>query len=149
MLSAALPQAQAAQVKSIKPTGALELENGQIAQFAGLIIPQESFSILSVLVSGKDLEFERESSEDYPKDAPSESGYFYVQTFEMDFPFKPNDPPRETKVMVNQLLISMGLARVDAEKNFKHREKFLKIEAEARSRGMGIWSYEAIPPQLP
>lgn len=138
-----------AHAKGIKPSGNLELQDGQEISFAGLIIPVESFSLLSVIISGKELELELERSENYRSAQGLKAAYFYVQTFEMDFPFQPESKPRQTKVMVNELLVSMGLARVDAENSFKHREKFLEIQKEAKSRGMGIWSYEtpALQPQ--
>lgn len=123
------------------------MQDGKEVRFAGIFIPSESYPLLSVIISGKELDFEPEYSEDYRGPESAEAGYFFVQTFEMDFPFKPESQPKETKVMVNELLVSMGLARVDREKQFKHREDFLKIEAEARDRGMGIWSYETIPPK--
>ena len=136
----------ALQVKSIQSTGTLKMDDGQEFHLAGLIIPSESLSLLSVILAGKDLNIEQESSKDYQKGDFSKAGYLYVKAFEMDFPFKPQTPPRESTLMVNQLLLSLGLARVDTERVFKHRDQFLKIEAEARSQGKGIWSYETLPP---
>jgi hypothetical protein len=145
-LACSLP-AFALQVKSLHPKGILELDNGEQTSLAGLLIPEESLSLLSVILSQKDLEFNAEDSDDYKKPGEPKAGYFYVNTIEMNFPFKPEDKPKETKVMVNELLLSLGLARVDAEKQFKHREKFLEIETEARTRGMGVWSYEEEKPK--
>lgn len=141
--------ALALQVKAFQPKGVLLLDNGEQASLAGITIPEESLALLSVILSQKDLEFEFENSDDYKSDELPKAGYFFVKTIEMDFPFKPEDKPRESTVMVNKLLLSLGLARVDAAKKFKHRDKFLEIEAEAKARGMGVWSYEQIPAPKP
>ena len=137
--------ALALQVKALKPSGILQLDSGKEACFAGLLIPSESLPLLSVLLAQKDLEFDVEKSAEYQISEMPQAGYFYVKTFEMDFPFHPGDKPKETKIMVNELLLSLGLARVDLSKNFKHRDKFLEIEAAAKNRGMGVWSYETPP----
>lgn len=136
----------AQEVKTIHPTGILEFENGEQVSLAGVIIPVESLMLLSVIVSGKNLSVQTETSGDYEKQENPKAAYLYVKTFELDFPFKPQSEPKESHVMINQLLLSLGLARVDGDKIFKHREQFLKIEAEARTQGHGIWSYEN-PPQ--
>ena len=139
-LGASLPPVFAAQAKSIKASGILEMKDGQQVRLAGLVIPEESLSTLSVLLSGKNVNFEQDSKN---KDATKpKTGYLYVKTKELDFPFKAEARPRESTVMVNRLLITLGLARVDLEQEFKRREDFLKLETEARNKGRGIWSYE-------
>jgi endonuclease YncB( thermonuclease family) len=132
------------QVKALESSGIIQFADGSRVVLAGVTVPPESVRLLSVIVSGKEIEWEQESSKDYLKTADPKYAYLYVKTFEMDFPFTPGARPKETKVMINELLLSLGLARVDGDKEFKHREKFLKIESQARTQGQGIWSYEPI-----
>ncbi len=133
------------QVHSIKSSGILELENGDRVTLAGIRVPEESMNSLSVILTKKEVSWEEEKSFEKNPAASVKSVYLYVNNQELDFPFKSGSAPRTKKVMVNEWLLSLGLARVDGEKLFRHKEAFLELEAEANRRGMGIWSYEPIP----
>ncbi len=67
--------------------------------------------------------------------------YLYVTTSEISLPVGSQAKPREKKVMVNQLMLTTGAARVNEKLSFKWKERFAKIEADARQKGEGIWSY--------
>ncbi len=95
--------------------------------------------VLTTLIAHKDLSFEPEGS---LTEAGRQSGYLYVNAFEIDFPFHPQGHPREKRLMVNQLLIELGAARVDTGKVFKYKNDFLKAEEKARLLGAGVWSFE-------
>ena len=44
--------------------------------------------------------------------------------------------------VLNELLISTGAAKVDATHSFDHIKDYLSLEAEARRKGEGVWSYD-------
>lgn len=131
----------AERVRTVRKDGILELDTGAKVQLAGLEIPPETGPLLVVLLAGKDVQLEKES---LPASAPENEAhlvYLYVKTSEVELPSKTGFDPKEKKVMVNQLLIAMGAARVDESLTFKWKERFAKIQAIAREKGEGIWSY--------
>lgn len=135
-----VPVSRAETVKVVHDDGALELAGGNLVTLAGLEFPEESRRLFPVLLAGKDVEVQ-------PDSAPAPAGvpapvYLYVNTSEIDMPFPQGLVPHEQKVMVNELFLALGAARVSPEKVFDQRESFLRIEAAARTRGEGIWSYE-------
>lgn len=69
--------------------------------------------------------------------------YVFVETKEAAMPLKRGAAVRKKRVMVNELLISLGAAKVAGGTNFKKRKDFLKLETKARTEGAGIWSYES------
>jgi len=42
--------------------------------------------------------------------------------------------------MLNRLLLKKGLAAVFRRYNFTHKKNFLKVEKQARKKGLGLWS---------
>ena len=42
--------------------------------------------------------------------------------------------------MLNRLLLKKGLATVFRRYNFTHKKNFLKVEKQARKKGLGLWS---------
>ena len=139
----------AQQVHAIKSAGVLDLDNGEQITLAGLQIPEESLQSLSVILTKKEISYDEEDAGKTPNQGASKSVYLYVNSKELDFPFKPGAEPRTKKIMVNELLLSLGLARVDSAKLFKRKQAFLALEADANRRGMGIWSYEPIIAKTP
>lgn len=127
-------------VKGVHEDGTLELAGGSLVTLAGLEFPEESRRLFPVLLAGKDVEVQTDSSS-VSGGAPAPV-YLYVNTSEIDMPFPQGFLPHEQKVMVNELFLALGAARVQADKIFDQRESFLRIEAEARTRGEGVWSYE-------
>ena len=47
-------------------------------------------------------------------------------------------------MMLNEVLLAWGSARVEHKTAFRRENEFSKIEAEARQKGEGIWSYEPL-----
>ena len=133
----------AQQVHAIRPSGILELDNGEKVILAGILVPEESMGSLAVLLSKKEISLDEEKSAgNDPAAASVKTVYLYVNNQELNFPFKAGASPRTKKVMVNELLLTLGLARVDKEKTFRRKQDFLLLEAKAARQGMGIWSYE-------
>ncbi len=132
------PPAQAASVKTIDENGILELQSGEKICLAGIELPSESIRLLSSLVAGRKIDI------DYAKTAKTQnlkSAYLYITTPVFHFPPAANAKPEQKKIMVNEFLLSIGAAKVgEAEKKWKDR--FEKIQLEARRRGEGIWSYD-------
>ena len=132
-----------AHVRAIRADGTLELANGDTIRLGGLRLTSEAVHFLSPLLAGKEIELEYDPLWGVPSGPPvPKPAYVFVKTQELDFPFSPRASPRQKSVMVNQLLLGMGVARVDKSLRFKRRDEFFKIEAEARQKGEGLWSYE-------
>lgn len=130
---------QAERVTSLSLDGVLELESGKKVILAGVELPVESFSLLTVLLSGKNVEVE--AAVEGPVNGPVPV-YMYVQTSQVDLPNPADGKPEEEKVMINELLIKLGAAKVSGVPGGKHFDVFKKAEDKARESGQGIWSYE-------
>ncbi|HTL48733.1 MAG TPA: hypothetical protein VL688_11805 [Verrucomicrobiae bacterium] len=140
-----VPRLWAEKVSSIHPDGSLALDNGQTVQLAGLELPEETLRLLPILLGGKDIEVR-------PDTAPAEGpvpAYLFVNTSEIDMPFADKFKTREKKVMVNELLLFLGAAKVDRSKPCQELDGFLRLEDEAKKKAQGIWSYEENFSQAP
>lgn len=138
--------AEAARVAGIEKDASLKLDNGKKILLAGIELPEESMPLLGVLVGGKDIEFSGDSaSAELPPDAVAPS-YLYVNTSEIELPFAQAVAAREKKIMINELLVAIGAARVLRNLEFEHKAAFIELEDKARLDGQGLWSYEVIPP---
>jgi hypothetical protein len=134
----------AEKIKSLKSDGSFVLDNKdqESVRLAGLALAEESLPLVATLLAGKEVDISEDKN--LAKESPEKIKpvYLYVKTKELDLPFELADKPRESKIMVNELLILMGAARLDEERPFKERELFLKAESRAKERGEGIWSYD-------
>jgi len=138
--------ASAEKVMSAEPDNIFLLEEGRPVRLAGLIIPEESANLISILLAGKEIKLRVDGilgdKDDHLHPHPV---YIYVDTSELSFPFADAANTHQQKVVVNELLLGMGAAYVDQKLEFEMKERFLEIEAEAKLLGKGIWSYEEIP----
>jgi len=76
-----------------------------------------------------------------PAPDSKEYAYAYLQARYVKFPSKLHDVPDEQEVLLNEFLVKIGAARVDESQDFSHKTKFLKAQAEAKTKGEGVWSY--------
>ncbi|MCM8776245.1 MAG: thermonuclease family protein [Candidatus Omnitrophica bacterium] len=129
-------------VHSLSGDGSLELESGQKVSLAGIRLAPEAMRILPALLSGKDIEIEFDPSLERDGTTGLQPAFVYVKTQELTFPFSHDLPPTEKQVMLNEILLSMGAARVDTSVPFKRKAQFVEIEMQAKAKGEGIWSYE-------
>jgi endonuclease YncB( thermonuclease family) len=96
-------------------------------------------SVLRVLAQSQDLKFQLLAQ---PAPGGKEYAYAYLQAKYVKFPAKLRDIPDEQEVLLNEFLVKIGAAQVDESQDFSHKTKFLKVQAEAKTRGEGVWSYE-------
>ena len=138
-----VPSSYAAQLKSIDPkTGVLTFDDGRKAVLAGVQLEDGALKTLASILSGKNAEFIQAAA--LGEGAEPSSVYLYVQSNQIDFPPKTGSVSRPVKLMVNEFLLSAGLATVSQDLTFKNRESFLRIQEEAKKQGSGIWS-RALP----
>lgn len=120
----------------VLPSGLIKLDDGKTVSMAGIVPSEEAVSVISMMLAGKDISFEKESSDKYvPAHKEAEAGYIYLESKEIDFPFNPKSDPKEKKWMLNKFLLTLGMASVEADKEFKYKEDFMKEEALARQKG--------------
>lgn len=134
--------AQALRVKKIQPEdGILVLDDSRQVRLAGLHLAPEAFKSLAILFSNQDIELDEEKA--LIENSGTPFVYMSVKTLEISFPFKANTPPKGSKLLLNEVLISSGLAAVDERKPFKNKIPYLKLQDEARRQGHGMWSEES------
>ena len=130
----------AERVTKVTPDGILEMDTGKKVVLAGLKISPEGLRLLQVLTRGRDVEI------DYDPKRPTSSVpapvYLSIRSHEMKF--SRLRQIEHHKVILNEFLLQTGAAAVKTDASFKRKEKFLQIEARARERGEGIWSYEPL-----
>ena len=136
-----IANALADRVKIIHEDGTLELASGDHVRFAGIELAPEALNVLKSLLADKDVELEFDTDLARTEAKPEKPAYLFVKNREMDW--KPGPAvSRDIHVMINQLLIEMGAARVDLTRPFKYKNRFLESQNTAKTRGEGIWSYE-------
>jgi|GEM_PF-878694 len=135
-----VPAARAEQVVALKPDGVIKLNDGRAVRLAGVELSPESTSLLAVLLGGREVEIE-ELPEDGIKTVPGPV-FVYVKTSEIPKPHPVEIKAHEKKMMVNELLLQLGSAKMIENECGKHCGDFEKAQSEARSKGHGIWSYE-------
>lgn len=104
-------------------------------------MPSESLRLLPALVSGQKIELEFELDPSTRRANGISAAYLYVDTREIDIPVFEGVEPRENKVMLNELLVSMGAAKVNLAESFKHKKKLAQLQEASKVTGQGIWSY--------
>lgn len=128
-------------VTKVDADGTLTLEDGKQVTLAGVQMDTEGVSVLRVLAEKQDLKFQWIANAD-PE--AKECVYAYLQSKYVKFPAKLNEVPGEKEILINEFLVKIGAAQVDETRDFSHKAKFLKIQEEARKKGEGVWSYEAL-----
>ena len=126
-------------VTEVGPDGTLTLESGKQVVLAGIHMDSEGISVLRVLVQKQDLRLQLIAN---AAPGAKESAYAYLQAKLLKFPAKPDDVPGEQEVLINEFLVKLGAAKVAETQEFSRKARFLKVQAEARKKGEGIWSYE-------
>ena len=124
-----------------RPDGSLELDNDRVVAFAGIRLSEGAMRILPILLADRQVELELEASLSLESPENIILAYVFVQTRELQFPFKESDKPRVKRVMVNQSLLEMGAASVSETSSFKMKNHFIEIQNKAKKDGQGIWSY--------
>lgn len=137
--------AETARVAGIEKDASLKLDNGKKVQLAGVELPEESMPLLGILVGGKDVEVAGDSKTGELSAGEVIPAYIYVQTSEIELPFAQAVAAREKKIMINELLVAIGAARVLRSLDFEHKTVFIELEDKARLDGQGLWSYEVTP----
>ncbi len=143
--------AAADRVSNVDAVGIVETDRGTRLKLAGIEIPVEARALLSVLLDGKELEYNREPA--LPPD--SQTGaipvYLFVKTRQISVPLDNRSKLSQSKVLVNEMLLSLGAAQVVKQEVFKLKSRFLETQERARANGAGIWSYElsSLPGNLP
>ncbi|MBU3758793.1 MAG: hypothetical protein FGM27_02560 [Candidatus Omnitrophica bacterium] len=132
-------------VKSLEKDGSLRSEAGERMRLAGIELPEESIALLSVLLGGKDIEVTPDTKLSAGGNPETNPVYLSVSMAEIDVPFAQAVPARERKIMINELLLALGAARLQRDADFDFKESFAQRESEAREKGLGIWSYESEP----
>lgn len=136
----------ALQAVRLETNGVIELDNHQKIQLAGIQLDEEALKSISVILSHKDIHLEEEKNLANEAHPDVHFYYVHVNALEMNLPYRPSESAKETMLMVNELLVSLGLAKVDREHPFKHKARFEELEEQAKQKGRGIWSYEPLYP---
>lgn len=126
-------------VTEVSEGGELTLESGKRVSLVGITLDEEGLSVLRVLVRKKDVKLQLIAQK---KSTEQEAAYVYLQAKSLPFPFRQGEAPGENEVLVNELLVKLGAAKVDTAQDFSRKAKFLKVQAEAEKKGLGVWSYE-------
>ena len=127
-------------VTEVSPDGTLTLESGKRVALVGVLMDSEGASVLRVLVQKQDLRLQLIAHS--ASAGSSELAYAYLQAKYLKFPAKPNEIPDGQEVLINEFLVKLGAARVAVNQDFRYKDRFLKIQEEAKKKGEGIWSYE-------
>lgn len=126
-------------VKEVSPEGVLIMEDGRKFALAGVVMDAEGASVLRVLAQKQDVRLEVLNS---VKAADGgECAYAHLTAKAQSFPSGSGKTAGEEEVALNEFLIRTGSAKVDASQDFARKEKFLKLQEEARRKGEGVWSY--------
>ena len=131
------PLSYADHVKAIESDGTMILESGKKICLEGLEMSPDASRFLPALLSKKDVDFEEGTDK-----RGGACGYLFVNTSQVELPFKASDSPEAKRYLVNEMLLQTGAAKVKSGSSFKLKEKFITLETEARKSGQGIWSYE-------
>ncbi|HNX68748.1 MAG TPA: thermonuclease family protein [Candidatus Omnitrophota bacterium] len=125
-------------VEDVTSDGTLVLSGGKKVVLAGIRIDPEGISVLRVLVKKQDLRLDQATVP--PPDA-SQAVYAYLKAKSLTFPAKPQDVSEENEILLNGFLLSLGAARVAEAEQFEKKAEFMELQAEAKKKGEGVWSY--------
>lgn len=141
VLLSGLPIAHAEQAVSVSSDSTIQTDSGHSVVLAGIVPTPETYTFLKNFLPGRAITLEEAPSGAQPGITASRSVYLFLTLRELDMPIRPGQIPRENRVMLNQELLRMGLARVREDGSFSKKDDFLAIQAEAKRTGQGIWSY--------
>jgi len=128
-------------VRVIHADGTLELENGKRVRFAGIEMMPETIRLLPVLVADRELKIVTNRKEDSLRLTEPIPAYIFVKMVEMDMPITAKTRRNVKEILLNELLLSIGAARVQEDVLPKWRDDFREAEEMARETGAGVWSY--------
>jgi hypothetical protein len=126
-------------VTEVGTDGTLTLESGKQVVLVGVQMDAEGISVLRVLAQKQDLKLQLIA---HPVPGAKEFAYAYLKAKYLRLPAKPSEIPDEEEVLINEFLVKIGAARVAETQDFGRKEKFLKVQEEAKKKGEGVWSYE-------
>ncbi|MFH1208749.1 MAG: thermonuclease family protein [Candidatus Omnitrophota bacterium] len=126
-------------VTEVGTDGTLTLESGKQVVLVGVQMDAEGISVLRVLAQKQDLQLQLITN---PVPGAKEFAYAYLKAKYLKFPAKLDDIPDEQEVLINEFLVKVGAAKVAETQDFGQKDKFLKVQEEARKKGEGVWSYE-------
>ena len=125
-------------VTDVAKDGTLTLADGKRVVLVGIQMDEEGVSVLRVLAHKQDVKLQLLTH--VPVDG-KKSAYVYLLSKSVKHPGKPGAMPGEQEVLLNEFLLEIGAAKVAETQEFSRKAKFLKIQAEARKKGEGVWSY--------
>jgi Staphylococcal nuclease homologue len=126
-------------VTEVGTDGTLTLESGKQVVLVGVQMDTEGISVLRVLTQKQDLHLKLIAN---PVPGAKEFAYAYLKAKYLKFPAKQGDIPDEQEVLINEFLVKLGAAKVAEAQDFGQKDKFLKVQEDARKKGEGVWSYE-------
>jgi len=126
-------------VSEVSPDGVMALEDGKKVSLAGVQMDAEGASVLRVLTSKQDVRIEILKTVRDQKGG--ECAYAYLKAKSIKMPFKNAEVTGEEEVLLNEFLLELGAAKVDATQDFAKKSRFLAIEEKAKKKGEGVWSY--------
>jgi hypothetical protein len=126
-------------VADVGPDGTLTLESGKQVILAGVELDTDGVSVLRVLARKQDLRLQLLSQ---AAPGAKEFAYAFLQAKYLKFPVKPDGASDEQEILLNEFLVQLGAAKVAEAQDFSRKAKFLKVQAEAKRKGEGVWSYE-------
>ncbi len=127
-------------VTEVGTDGTLTLQGGKRVALVGVQMDTEGISVLRVLTQKQDVKLQMIAT---PTPGARGLAYVYLKAKYLKFPAKLNEIPDEQEVLINEFLVKVGAAKVVEAQDFSRKDRFLKVQEEARKKGEGIWSYEA------
>ena len=125
-------------VTDVGGDGTLTLADGKRVALAGIHMDEDGVSVLRVLAGKQDVKLEMLSRE---SPGGRESAYVYLQSKSVKFSGKTGARPSEKEVLLNEFLVEVGAAKVVEAQEFSRKDQFLKVQAAAKKKGEGVWSY--------
>lgn len=126
-------------VTDVGKDGTLVLADGKSVVLAGIQMDEEGVSVLRVLAQKQDVKLQLVPA---PTSGGKQAAYVYLESKFVKFPEKLGEGPGEQEVLLNEFLLKVGAAKVVEGQEFSRKAKFLKVQADAKKKGEGVWSYE-------
>ncbi len=133
------PPLRAEVVKEISPDGTLTLDSGEKVTLAGILMDVEGISVLKALAGKQNVRFEKVPILEEQSRALA---FVFLEAKSVKFPSQASGAADAEEVMLNELLLKIGAARVAENQTFTAKERFLQLQQIAMKKGDGIWSYE-------
>jgi len=133
-------QSQTERIKRLYTNGEIEFESGNRVLLAGVRPTEEGLRLLAALLAGGQVDVERDDASIVA--GATDRVYLKTTTRELAFPFANGEEPHQKTNSIQEFLLYHGAARVDNGRAFSRQAEFSKIEAEARAKGKGLWSYD-------